>query len=199
MRTLIAVGLAGAALAGLAACNKPASAPGGVTTAPSAAPAAPASGPLSIQDLPHRKPGLWRQTLAIEGMDQQMPATEVCLDQASEAKMSMLGQRMNKDKCASQSFSRNLDGSISFNVSCEMGPNIKTVSNGTISGDFNANYTAVINTTTAGGAGERMSGVHKMTITATWIGPCAPGQKGGDVIMPDGRKINLTDAPTGAR
>jgi hypothetical protein len=196
MRTLIAVGLA---VAGLAGCNKPAPTPGGATTAPSAAPAAPASGPLSIQDLPHRKPGLWRQTMAMEGMDRQMPATEICLDQASEAKMSMLGQHVNKDKCASQSFSRNLDGSISFSVSCEMGQNMKTVSNGTISGDFNATYTTVINTSTTGGPSERMNGTHKITITATWIGPCAPDQKGGDMIMPDGRKISLIDTPAGAR
>ncbi len=38
-----------------------------------------------------------------------------------------------------------------------------------------------------------------MTITSTWTGPCAPGQRGGDLIMANGQKINLTDQNPGPR
>ena len=52
MRVWISVGLATAALVSLAACNKPASAPGAATSSATAAPAA--SGPVTLQQLPHR-------------------------------------------------------------------------------------------------------------------------------------------------
>jgi hypothetical protein len=32
-----------------------------------------------------------------------------------------------------------------------------------------------------------------MNMTMTWLGPCKPGMKGGDVIMSNGMKINALD------
>jgi hypothetical protein len=184
--------MAGAAVLGLAACNKPAPASGASSQAAAvtAAPAAPAAGPISPDNLPHRKPGLWRQTMAMEGVDRQMPATEFCIDPASEAKMSLMGQQMSRDKCQPPQFSRNLDGSLSFSSACDFEGGGKMTSKGTISGDFNASYKVAIDSTTSGGPAG-MEGDHKMTITATWEGPCAPGQKGGDVMLPGGQKMNV--------
>jgi hypothetical protein len=193
MRILIAAGLAGTALAALVACNKPAAASGGATTGPSAATAA--SGPVSIQQMPHRKPGLWRNTIAIEGDNKAAAMSDVCLDQASEAKQWARDQRTSTAKCPSRQFSRNLDGSISFNITCEPGPNSKTVTIGTVS---DTSYKAAI-TTTMGGPSKPAGGARKMTLTSTWIGPCAPGQKGGDVMMANGKKLNLNDATAKAR
>jgi hypothetical protein len=193
MRILTAAGLAGVALAALVACNKPAAAPGGATPSPSAAPAA--SGPLSVQAMPHRKPGLWRNAIAIEGDEKAAVMSDVCLDQASEAKQWERDQRTSTASCPSRRFSRNLDGSISFNITCEPGPNSKTVTTGTVS---DTSYKAVI-ATTMGGPSKPAGGAHKMTLTSTWIGPCAPGQKGGDVIMANGKKVNLNDATAKAR
>ena len=193
MRLLIAAGLAGAAIASLAACNKAPRASSGATPPPSAATAAPSAGQLAAQGLPHRRPGLWRQTMALEGMPQAIPATEVCVDAASEAKMSMLGQQMGREHCQASRISRSLDGSIRFDSSCDLGPAGRTVSSGTITGDFNNSYKMVIETTTTGGPSGPRNGGNKMTMTATWVGPCAAGQRGGDVIM-GGRTINLSDS-----
>ena len=30
-------------------------------------------------------------------------------------------------------------------------------------------------------------------MTATWLGPCKAGQRGGDVILPNGAKENVLD------
>ena len=62
---------------------------------------------------------------------------------------------------------------------------------GTIVGDFNTAYKVSIDSTTTGAAVPSLNGEHRMSIAATWVGPCAPGQMGGDVIMPDGRTINM--------
>jgi len=55
MRILIAIGLAAVAAAPLAACNKSGGAPAGST----------AVGPLT--QIPQRKPGLWKQTMVLDG------------------------------------------------------------------------------------------------------------------------------------
>jgi hypothetical protein len=193
MRLLIAAGLAGAAIASLAACNKAPQASSGATAPPSAVTATPSAGPLAAQDMPHRKAGLWRTTVALEGMAQTMPATETCVDAASEAKMSMLGQQMGRQHCQVPQISRSLDGSIRFDSSCDLGPAGRSVSSGTITGDFNTSYKMVIETTTTGGPSGPRNGANKMTVAATWVGPCAADQRGGDVIM-GGRKFNLSDS-----
>ena len=36
-----------------------------------------------------------------------------------------------------------------------------------------------------------MNGAHKMAIDAAWTGPCAAGQKGGDMILPNGMTVNI--------
>lgn len=198
MRVLILAGMTGVALASLAACNKPApSAAGGAQTSQTAAAPAAASNSISLQDLPHRKAGLWRQTMTMTGVDRAMPAIEACTDAASEAKLSLLGQHKSKDLCQSQQFSRNLDGSISFNVSCDQGVHGKTVSSGVITGDYNSSYQIAMDSKTTGASLPQANTERKMTITATWTGPCAPGQRGGDMIMPNGQKINLTDRDPG--
>lgn len=188
MRKLVLISLAGAA-ALLAACGKPAA-----TTQATAS-----ASPLAVQDMPRRKAGLWRQTVALEGSDKAMPALEACSDAASEAKLNLLGQHRNKDLCQSQSFSRNSDGSIAFNVACDMGSRGKTVSTGVISGDFNSSYKIAMESKTTGAPVPQLNAERKMTITATWIGACPAGEKGGDMILANGSKINLTDPSPGKR
>ena len=193
MRLLIAAGLAGATIASLAACNKAPQSSSGATSPPSAVAAAPSAGPLAAQGFPHRKAGLWRTTMALEGMPQAMPATEVCVDAASEAKMWMLGQQTGREHCQTPQISRAPDGSIRFSSSCDLGSAGRTVSSGTITGDFNTSYKMVIETTTTGGPSGPRNGGNKMTMTATWVGRCAADQRGGDAII-GGRTINLSDA-----
>jgi hypothetical protein len=36
-------------------------------------------------------------------------------------------------------------------------------------------------------------GKSSVTMSAKWLGPCAAGQRPGDMIMPNGMKINIPD------
>ena len=110
MRVSIAVALTGVALIGLAACNNAAPTAGN-TTAASAAP--PASGPINTAQLPHRKPGLWRQVMSMDGTTMPGPGMQLCVDEASEARMSAFAQRMPGGvTCPLGQFTRDLDGSV---------------------------------------------------------------------------------------
>ncbi|MEP6866885.1 MAG: DUF3617 family protein [Novosphingobium sp.] len=146
---------------------------------------------MSLTDLPHHKAGLWRNTMTIEGMQQPMPVTEMCMDAASEAKMSVLTKTLRDRRCASESLSRNLDGSMSFKSTCDMGAGGHKESTGTIVGDMTTNYKMSLDSKTTGAASLGMNGETKMTIASVWLGPCAAGQKGGDVIMPGGKVVNM--------
>jgi hypothetical protein len=193
MRIAIAACLTGVAIVSLAACSKPAAGNGTQTAASGAAGAAGATGAMPISQFPHRKPGLWRQVMAMEGVAAG-PGTQLCVDEASEAKLVALGQQGAAGlHCPPATFTRNPDGTIGFSETCDLGATGKTTTTGVIRGDFNSSYTEDMSTQFSGGSTPASSGVHKMTITATWTGPCAPGQRGGDMIFANGMKRNMLD------
>ena len=195
MRVPIAAVLAGVALVALAACKKPAPANAAAASAAPAASTTTASGPLTASQMPHRKPGLWRQVMTMDGASPSGPGMQLCIDEASEAKMSAFAQRMpGAGHCPPAQFTRNLDGTVSFSESCDTGANGKTSTTGVIKGDFNSGYTETMDTQYSGSPVAQLNGAHKMIITATWLGPCAPGQKGGDLILANGMKRNMLDS-----
>ena len=192
MRISIAAALTGVALVALAGCNK--SAPTNAAAPGARAGSAATSGPLALNQIPHRKPGLWKQTMTMDGAAPGGPGMQLCVDEASEAKLQAFAQRMPGGvHCPPPQFTRNLDGSLSFSESCDMGANGKSTSTGTIKGDFNSGYVEEIDSHYSGSPVAQLNGDHKMTISATWTGPCAPGQRGGDLIMPNGMTRNMLD------
>jgi Protein of unknown function (DUF3617) len=190
MRLLIAASLTGMALVSLAACSKPAGngAPGADASA--AGPSLP-GGPVTAVQM-QRKPGLWKQTISMDG-DAPGPGMQYCVDANSEAKLSAFAQHIPGANCTAPQMVRNLDGSINMNESCDMGANGKATTTGVIKGDFNSGYTATMDTQMSGSPVAQMNGEHKMVIVANWTGPCAPGQRGGDIIMGDGSTHNMLD------
>jgi hypothetical protein len=191
MRAVIVTGLVGASLLVLAGCNKPAQKAGGDTATNTGVPAAP--GPLSPAQIPHRKPGLWQQAMNMDGAAVGGPSMKLCVDEVSETKMSLAAQNMPGAKCETPVFTRNLDGSLSFSNSCDMGADGKVQSAGVVKGDFNSAYTVSLDTERTGSPVEAMNGKHKMVITATRLGDCPPGQKGGDMVMANGMTVNMLD------
>ena len=64
-------------------------------------------------------------------------------------------------------------------------------SHGAVTGSFDRAYTMIVTTQGDGIPG----GTRTMTVTAKWLGPCAADQKPGDMIMPNGTKLNILDLP----
>ena len=60
-----------------------------------------------------------------------------------------------------------------------------------VTGDFSSNIRAVVNTTVAGAPLATLNGTHQTILVASRLGPCKPGQKGGDLVMSNGVKINI--------
>ena len=141
--------------------------------------------------LPHQKVGLWQQIYSTNGNN---ISDQVCLDAASEAKLSSFSSQLPNNICQSRHVTRNRDGSWSIVSTCTPKPGWKSTSHVDVTGDFNSKFTAVISSTTTGAPLGVSHGTHTTTLVSTWLGPCKPGQKGGDVIMSNGMKVNILDA-----
>lgn len=196
MRVFVAAGLMGAALVSLAACSKaPASNAAAAPGAPDASASAPAgaAGPLTPDQFPHRKPGLWTMVMGMDAPPSG-PGTKLCVDEASEAKMSAFAQqKMPGGGHCDTHVSRNLDGSLNVSSACDMGSNGKVTTTGTVKGDFNSSFTEAMNTTYAGSPVAALNGNHTMTIVQSWAGPCPPGARPGDLTMGNGVTHNILD------
>jgi len=141
--------------------------------------------------LPHQKLGLWLQDTTTMG---QRLTSQFCFDAATQARMSAFSSTMaHCDKCQPGPIVHGADGSWTNVNTCEFRPGVKRTTRAVISGDFNSKLTMTL-TSLPGGA-------PIMNMTSTWTGPCKPGQRGGDVILSNGMKMNMLDlkasGPTG--
>ena len=184
-----AIGISAVALLALAACQKKTETAATGTAAPAVASAP--SGPMTP---PPRKPGLWTQTVTTAEMKQ---STKICLDASTEQKMKLWGAQAGKSDCSQQSMTPHLGGGWDFHSVCNMGQSGTVTSDGTARGDFNSHYTVEVNASATGSAMPQANGPRKITIDATWDGPCPPDMKPGDMEMPGGFRMNLTDAAGG--
>ncbi len=72
-------------------------------------------------------------------------------------------------------------------------------SHAVVTGSFNSAYTVNVDTKREGGpAVPNLPAESKMQIDAKWLSACAADQKPGDIIMANGRKMNILDMKAGA-
>ena len=135
-------------------------------------------------DMPKRKPGLWQiETRMAAGPG--MGAIKQCIDEKTDDFSQQLGEQ-HKNKC-SESDIRNTGDKILVHSVCKMGTSIATT-DATITGRFDSDYRGDIRIK----YNPPLQGMSEaaMTIAAKWLGPCEAGQKPGDMILPNGMKIN---------
>ena len=119
---------------------------------------------------PHRKPGLWEQSVALPGNNAM--AMQMCIDEETEKQYSAMGKRPG----CTQEFQK-IPGGYSFKGACEG----KTAT-GTVIGDFDKALKIEVDS----------EGTH-LTSNLKYLGPCPADRKPGDVVMPGGRVVNMKD------
>ncbi|HEY5337902.1 MAG TPA: DUF3617 family protein [Rhizomicrobium sp.] len=144
------------------------------------------AGSANAQAVPLQKPGLWQDDMVMSGRHM---SSQSCVSVESAAQTSAFSAQIRKnDKCESHQITHNPDGSWTSISTCEFRPGVKRTSRADASGDFNSKITVSMRSPP--------TAAPEMTMTATWLGACKPGQKGGDVIMSNGMKINTLDGMT---
>ena len=153
-----------------------------------------AATPSLALDLPTRKAGLWELKMTFVGRN--LPATVMrqCVDAATDKLMNADFAGSNAQACSKQDM-KTSGGTITIDSVCKFGE-ATTTSHAVVTGSFDSAYTIDVASTRQGGP--PMPGVAPgahthMTIDAKWSGPCAAGQKPGDVIMSSGVKMNVLE------
>lgn len=150
-----------------------------------------AAGPAFAIDYPARKPGLWEiQTGELQGANGKGPgAIQQCIDAASDKAMRDMGQGMGKEMCSKQEMKLE-GGKMVVDSVCKFGTTTATT-HGVMSGDFNTAYRMESKSTYSPPLMGRAEGSHVME--ARWLGPCKADQKPGDMVMPNGMKMNMLE------
>lgn len=138
-------------------------------------------------DFPTLKAGLWESNMTREGAGQKAPTMKMCMDASLQKEMMDAGMGTMKEMCSKNDIRR--EGNKVFaNAECKFGDStMKSASVTTFTGDT-AYHTDVKATYVPPMAGK---GSDSTVIDAKWTGPCPAGMQPGDVILPDGRKINM--------
>jgi hypothetical protein len=139
--------------------------------------------------LPVRKAGLWEIKMVRTGSPVPAITMQHCTDAAVDREMNGMGSPMAQQTCSKQDIRKTASGYASDSVCTVAGRTITSHSD--VVGDFNSAYTVTTVSHSEGGPAGARDTTSK--IEAKWTGACKPDQKPGDVMMPDGRKVNLID------
>ena len=149
---------------------------------------------FATAELPTRKAGLWEIKMDFKGRNLPAQTMKQCTDATSDKLMTLNFGGAADRNCSKQDV-QNSGGTITVDSVCKFG-DATTTSHAVVSGDFNSAYTVDVTSKREGGRplpGVAPGGETHMAIAAKWLGPCAAGQKPGDVIMSTGMKMNVLD------
>lgn len=142
--------------------------------------------PAFADELPQRKPGLWEsKSTSAEGETSAKQCVGAGTDRA------MVGG-MAGAACSKMEVTKTGTG-YAVASECTIGQ-IKAVGSSTVTGDFQATVRTEGTTTLTGMPGQPGPVERKLVVEARRVGDCGPGQKPGDIIMPDGRVISMPGA-----
>jgi hypothetical protein len=145
--------------------------------------------PAFAADFPTRKAGLWEMdTNTANGHAVKL---QECVDAQTDQAMQSRFASMPQRNCSKRDVQKSAD-TITVNSVCTIGG--QTMNNHmVITGSFDSSYTMTMTTQTQGAPIPPRT----VTMTAKWLGPCAAGQRPGDMIMPNGMKMNMLDLQKG--
>ncbi len=148
--------------------------------------------PALAAEMPARKAGLWEITTSAGNR----MAIRQCIDAATDQMMQSragtgpapgTGPGAGTPPCSKRDVQKTGD-TVTIDSTCTVaGRTVNT--HAVVTGSFDSAYTMTV---TSQGDGIP-AGAGTMTMSAKWLGPCAADQRPGDMIMPNGMKINILD------
>jgi hypothetical protein len=151
--------------------------------------------PVQAADYPHLKAGLWEMQRASDRPGEQPNRATICLDDSLQKEMFDMGAGAMQGMCSKHDF-RFSGSRATGDFVCNMGGSTMH-SKSTMVVDGNTSYRTEIDTTyDPPFMGHART---KTIITAKHVGACKPGQRAGDLAMPNGQTMNIRDVLAGAR
>lgn len=139
-------------------------------------------------DAPKRKSGLWEMKMT-DAKTPRAQTMQMCIDEKTDNLMAQQAGGMQQQQCTQSTVRKEGDKIISESV-CNFG-NTKSTTRAVFAGKFDSAYRVDAKTT----YDPEMMGMKESstTIEAKWTGPCKPGQKPGDMIMPGMGTMNMNE------
>lgn len=151
------------------------------------------------KDFPKLKPGLWEMERAIDSAappgGRPMPSdrTSMCLDESVQREMFDMASGAMKGACSRHDI-KFAGNRMTADVVCSMGGSTMH-SKSVMVLDGNSAYRTDVDTTYDP---PFMGQSHtKMVMRARNVGPCKPGQRAGDLVLPNGQTVNMHDMMNG--
>ena len=139
----------------------------------------------SAADLPMRKAGLWEITTSVASHSIKMQqCTDANTDQAMQAHAGSAPQ----GDCSKRDVQKS-GATTTIDAICTFAGKTMT-SHIVVTGSFDSEYTLTMTSQAEG-----MPAGTAATLKAKWLGPCAADQKPGDMILPNGMKLNIQSLP----
>ena len=149
---------------------------------------------VSAEDLPARKPGLWTFTITSDAPGSKPYEMKQCIDSSTDAKMMQASGAMAQKsgaKCTKKDMHKS-GNKYTGGSECIFNGTKVTV-DVSFSGDFSKEYSGQTDTVFDPPI---MGNAKRHTdVTAKWIGACEADQVPGDMIMPNGIKVNVNSLP----
>jgi len=142
-------------------------------------------------DFPKRKSGLWEIETFPSTRAGASQKAQMCIDQKSDDALNQMGTGMTRQICSQSNIRREGNAIVSDSV-CKFGTTTATT-HSVVTGKFESAYQVETQST----YDPPMNGMKEgsAVIKARWIGPCKSDLKPGDMILPNGTKINVNDRP----
>lgn len=140
--------------------------------------------------VPARKAGLWEVTTVNgEGSGKGSAGLTVkqCVDADTDAMLLSLTGPFADTACPRRDVTRSGD-TVTVDATCTA-MNKAATARAVITGSFERAYAMTVTARSDAVPGGGIT----MTMNGTWLGPCAAGQRPGDVVMPGGLKLNIRD------
>jgi hypothetical protein len=146
-------------------------------------------------DYPKLKPGLWQMERAPEAAGEPASRATMCLDASVQKEMFDVSTGSMQGMCSKHDF--RFSGSRGTgDFVCDMaGSRMHSKSTLVVDGDkaYRAEIVTTYDPPLMGRARTRT------LLTAKHLGACKPGQRPGDLVMPNGQTMNVHDVLAGAR
>jgi uncharacterized protein DUF3617 len=146
--------------------------------------------PAVAEDYPKLKPGLWEMERASERAQGGPSRMTMCLDESVQKEMFDIGAGAMKGMCSKHDFKLSGNRGTADFVCDIAGSRMHSQSTMVLNG--NTGYRTEIRTTYDP---PFMGQTENFTVlTARHVGACKPGQRPGDMVLPNGQTINMRDA-----
>ena len=125
-----------------------------------------------------------------DGKPGRLGVINICLDAPTDAKLNVFGRHFGEAACP-HAISRDAQGAYHFESTCTLKSGAVVTSRGVATGDFGSGYEVRSQVAIKDAPFDAMNGLHSVTITGRYKGPCPSGMRPGEVNLGSGVKVSV--------